>query len=299
MSDHLRVRNELVATSEQLDKVLHELLPQLNGSREDRLFDAMRYATLSNGKRIRPFLTIHIANIFGVNQQCSLRVAAAMELIHSYSLVHDDLPAIDNDDLRRGLPSCHKKFDEATAILAGDALLTYAFEILSDPLTHIDPLIRIDLVRSTAEASGHKGMIGGQMLDLLSEHQDISPEDRIHLQKLKTGELIATSCEAGAILGKASSSQRSAIRAYGYNIGMIFQIIDDILDLEGTSDTVGKTVGKDNALGKATLVSSWGLDECRNHIEKLAQHAISHLESIGYYEGILKDIVFFLIDRDH
>lgn len=298
MYNHARLEQELTNVSRQLTTILDDLLPNPAGHREDPLFEAMRYATLSNGKRIRPFLTVHTAMLFGVNRECALRSAAAIEMIHSYSLVHDDLPAIDNDDLRRGVPSCHKKFGEATAILAGDALLTYAFEILAAPETHQDPTVRIELIRATSQAAGHHGMVGGQMMDLLSEKQELSDAEIVRLQRMKTGELFATSCESGAILGKANPNLRAALRAYAHNIGLAFQITDDILDISGTRSITGKEVGKDQQAGKATLVSLWGVDKCRHHAETLANQAITHLSNFDGRADILRDVALFLVTRD-
>jgi len=298
MYNQVRLEQELTAISQQLSAVLDSLLPRAAGHREDRLFEAMRYASLSNGKRIRPFLTVHVATLFGVARESALRVAAAIELIHSYSLVHDDLPAIDNDDLRRGSPSCHKKFDEATAILAGDALLTYAFEVLVGPQTHQDPSVLVELVRSMAKAAGCHGMVGGQMMDLLSENQELSAAEIVRLQRMKTGELFAMSCEAGAILGKAAHNARAALKAYAYNIGLAFQITDDILDVSGTREVTGKEVGKDHKVGKATLISSWGIDKCRDHTENLANQAITHLAYFDERADVLRDMAWFLVARD-
>jgi len=202
---------------------------------EARVYDAMRYSALAPGKRLRPFLVLASANLFGVALRCALQVAAAVEMVHAYSLVHDDLPAMDNSDLRRGRPTCHKQFDEATAVLAGDGLLTAAFEVLAHPDTHGDPAVRCELVSELATAAGAAGMVGGQMIDLIAEHQNLDIGAITRLQRMKTGALIAFSCEAGAILAKAPSELRTALRGYAHDLGLAFQIADDLLDVEGSA----------------------------------------------------------------
>jgi farnesyl diphosphate synthase len=264
---------------------------------EQKLFNAMRYAVLSGGKRLRPFLVLSSAKIFGVSEDCALRAAAAVECIHCYSLVHDDLPAMDNSDLRRGRPTVHKEFDEATAILAGDALLTLAFEILTDPRTHEDPQVRCKLVTALAKASGAHGMVGGQTLDLIAETTQLDIGAITRLQRMKTGELIAFSTEAGAILGKASVQHHNALRAYAHDLGLAFQIIDDLLDAEGTEGETGKSVGRDAKAGKATFVTVLGADRARNQARLLSEQAIQHL---GVFDGRakhLEDVARFVVDR--
>ncbi|MBL4721575.1 MAG: polyprenyl synthetase family protein, partial [Alphaproteobacteria bacterium] len=216
---------------------------------EAQLFEAMRYSALGGGKRFRPFLTSQCAGLFGVNPQNAVRAGAAIELIHCYSLVHDDLPAMDDDDLRRGKPTVHKEFDEATAILAGDALLTLAFEVMAHPSTHELASIRTELVIGLAKAAGGHGMVGGQMIDLAAEKVSLNIGGITRLQQLKTGAMIAFSCEAGAILGRASTKCRDALRGYAHDLGLAFQIADDLLDVEGTVAETGKAVGKDEAAG--------------------------------------------------
>src|SRR5690606_16985799 len=252
----------LTETAAAVGVVLDRLLPTSEGP-EARLFEAMRYATLNGGKRLRPFLVIAGADLFDVPRDRSLRAAAAVELIHCYSLVHDDLPAMDDDDLRRGRPTCHIQFDEATAILAGDALLTLAFEVLADPATHPDPAIRVALVGALAAAAGGEGMVGGQMFDLVAEGRTLDLDQITRLQGLKTGRLIKVSCAAGAILGGANSEARDALDAYAQDLGLAFQIADDLLDVEGSEAEVGKKVGKDADAGKATFVSLLGVAEAR------------------------------------
>src|SRR5215475_4011494 len=260
-----------------VEVALEALLPPPEGA-EARLADAMRYATLGGGKRLRAFLVMEGAGLFAVSQTCAARVAASVEMLHAYSLVHDDLPAMDDDDLRRGKPSTHKAFDEATAILAGDALQTRAFEVLAEPDTHSNPDARCELVAGLGAASGARGMAGGQMIDLLAEGQQLTAEQIIRLQALKTGRLIQFSAEAGAILGRASGQQRHVLAAYGRDLGAAFQIADDLLDAEGTAEETGKATGKDAAAGKATLVAVLGLDRARAQAEVLAAQAARHLD---------------------
>jgi farnesyl diphosphate synthase len=275
---------------------LNRILPKSDFP-ESKLFDAMRYGALSGGKRLRPFLVMSSAQIFGVGNECALRAAAAVECIHCYSLIHDDLPAMDNSDLRRGQPTVHKKYDDATAILAGDALLTLAFEILADPRTHEDPQVRCRLVTALAKASGVHGMVGGQMLDLIAETTQLDIGAITRLQRLKTGELIAFSAEAGAILGKASVQHHNALRAYAHDLGLAFQIIDDLLDAEGTEAETGKSVGRDAKAGKATFVTVLGADRARNQAKLLSEQAIRHLSVFQGRAQHLEDVARFVVDR--
>jgi len=275
---------------------LDSLLPVPEAA-EARLVEAMRYAVLNGGKRLRAFLVMETAKLFTVNTTCAARVAAAVEMLHAYSLVHDDLPAMDDDDLRRGKPSCHKAFDEATAILAGDALQTRAFEVLAEEDTHADPEARCELVTSLAYASGARGMAGGQMIDMLAEGKALSGPEITRLQALKTGRLIQFSAEAGAILGRAPQAQRHFIAAYGRELGGAFQIYDDVLDEAGSADELGKTAGKDAAQGKATMVSILGLDRARAQAEHLADQAAAHLESFGDRADLLRQLARFTVTR--
>lgn len=281
-----------------MERTLDDLIPTGAG-RESRLFDAMRYACLAGGKRLRPFLLVATADMFGVDRVRSLRAAAAIEFVHCYSLVHDDLPAMDDDDLRRGRPTCHIEFDEATAILAGDALQTLAFEVLADPATHPDPAVRSDLVLALATGAGATGMVGGQMFDLEAEkHGDtFGLADVERLQQMKTGRLIAYGCKAGGILGQADAAQRTALDAYAADLGLAFQIADDILDAEGDEAEVGKKVGKDAEAGKATFVSLLGLDEAKNRARDLTLQATSHLDLFGTDADLLRDVARFVVDR--
>ena len=256
-------------------------------ARPKRLLDAMRYASLGGGKRFRPFLVVESAALFDVPREQGLLAGAALECIHCYSLVHDDLPAMDNDDLRRGRPTAHKAFDEATAILAGDALLTFAFDILSRPQVHPDAGVRSELVNLLARASGIGGMAGGQMLDLAAEGRfegapkNFSEDDVRVLQAMKTGALLRFGCIAGARLGRASASQREALDRYGVAIGRAFQIADDLLDVEGDAATVGKSTGKDAAAGKATMVRILGVAGAKAKLAELVAESEAALAPFG------------------
>ena len=224
-------KQHMLAAAEDIEGALLRLMPQADGM-EEQVMAAMRYALMAGGKRIRPFLVLCSASLFGVDRDFALRVAAAVECAHTYSLVHDDLPCMDDADLRRGKPSLHKKFDEATAVLAGDALLTLCFEILASPETHADPKVRCELMASLSRALGAQGMVGGQMIDLLAEERSLNEGEIIRLQRLKTGALIAFSAEAGAIMGKAADVSRQALHGYAHDLGLAFQIVDDLLDVE-------------------------------------------------------------------
>ncbi|HXO91775.1 MAG TPA: farnesyl diphosphate synthase [Stellaceae bacterium] len=264
---------------------------------EARVYEAMRYAALAPGKRMRPFLVLAGARLFGVARRCALQVAAAVEMVHAYSLVHDDLPAMDNSDLRRGRPTCHKEFDEATAVLAGDGLLTAAFGALADPDTHGDPGVRCELVAALAAAAGAAGMVGGQMIDLIAEHQSLDIGAITRLQRMKTGALIAFSCEAGAILAKVPSEPRSALRGYAHDLGLAFQIADDLLDVEGSEVETGKPVGADAVAGKATFVSILGVARARAQAELLVRQAVAHLDLFEQRAELLREAARFVITR--
>ncbi len=270
----------ITATAEAVNDFLGSVLPDPTGP-ERRLYEALRYGTLGGGKRLRPFLVSETARLLGVDPRRALRAGAAVELVHSYSLIHDDLPAMDDDDLRRGQPSCHVAFDEATAILAGDALLTLAFEVLANPETHADAAVRCDLVGGLARAAGAIGMVGGQMIDLTSENIVADAALISRLERMKTGALIAFSCEAGAILAVASAEDRATLRDFGFELGLAFQIVDDLLDVVGDETALGKTVGKDAAAGKATFVSTLGADGARREALALVDRAASRLAPFG------------------
>lgn len=288
---------EMSQAAKAVSDALDRLLPKTDFP-ESRLFEAMRYSALSGGKRLRPFLVLNSAKIFGVADDCAIRAAAALECIHCYSLIHDDLPAMDNSDLRRGQPTVHKQYDEATAILAGDALLTIAFEIAADPRTHEDPQVRCKLVTAMAKASGANGMVGGQMLDLMAEKTPFDIGAITRLQRMKTGELIACSTEAGAILGKASTQHHNALRAYAHDLGLAFQIVDDLLDAEGTEAETGKSVGRDAQAGKATFVTVLGLERARNQARLLCDQAVQHLSVFEGRAKCLEDVARFVVDRN-
>jgi len=283
-------------TAELIAGSIGDFLPQ-NDRAEARLLEAMRYGCLGGGKRLRPLLVMQSASLFGVAKSCALRVATAVEFIHCYSLIHDDLPAMDDSDLRRGRPTVHKQFDEATAILAGDGLLTLGFEVLADPATHEDPNVRCQLVAALAAAAGPNGMVGGQMLDLVGEDKQFDATSITRLQRLKTGELIAFSCEAGAILGRASPPQRHALRAYAHDLGLAFQMADDILDATGSEQDTGKSVGQDAAAGKSTFVSILGLEQARAQAEMLAVQAAEHLDIFQDRAEILRQLARYVVER--
>ena len=286
----------IAASAAAVDAMLETVLPRPHGP-QARVQEAMRYATFAGGKRLRPFLVLHSARLFGVDDSCSLRVGAAIEALHTYSLVHDDLPCMDDDDLRRGRPTTHIAFDEMTAVLAGDALLTIAFEILADPRTHLDAGVRVALVARLAEASGHDGMIGGQVIDMLAS-KAFSIDDIVNLQRLKTGQLFEFSCEAGPILGQASSEDRDRLRAYAREMGVVFQITDDLLDVTSTAEKTGKAVGKDADMGKATLVTLLGIDGARAEARRRADAAIAALGPHAAKSPELSGLPLFLLDRE-
>lgn len=270
----------------------HEFVP-------DRLGEAMRHAVLGGGKRLRPFLVLETARICGLADQAALNAAAALECVHCYSLVHDDLPAMDDDDMRRGRPTVHKAFDEATAILAGDALLTLAFEIVTDPATHPDAAVRSELALKLARGSGRAGMAGGQMLDLLAPGQELGEAEILRLQSMKTGRLIHFACEAGAILAGAGEVQRRALTDYGEALGLAFQLADDLLDVEGDMALVGKALAKDQEAGKATLVSLIGVDAARKRLCEMEARAIDALAPFGAAAGTLAAAAHFVSNRKH
>jgi farnesyl diphosphate synthase len=301
--DHLnQIAKDTDALLDQLlaaAPVKHEL------GRPQRLLEAMRYASLGAGKRFRPFLVVESAALFGVPRQQALSVGAALECVHCYSLVHDDLPAMDNDALRRGRPTVHKAFDEATAILAGDGLLTFAFDILSRPETHPSAAVRIDLVTALARASGLGGMAGGQMLDLAAEGrfdggrvQRLGETEIVTLQAMKTGALLSFGCRSGGILGEAPPDKRAALERYGSAVGRAFQIADDLLDVEGDPALVGKQTGKDAEAGKATMVGILGIEGAKARLRGLVDEAASALAPFGSAGSILIDAARFVAERE-
>jgi farnesyl diphosphate synthase len=286
----------MAETGRLINQAIEDLLPEVAGD-ENRVIQAMRYSCLAGGKRLRPLLVLETSKLFGVAQSCAVRGAAAIEFVHCYSLIHDDLPAMDDSDLRRGRPTSHKQFDEATAILAGDALLTMAFEILAHPATHEDPNIRCQLVTALATGAGAAGMVGGQMLDLMGENKTLDAAGIARLQRLKTGELISFSCEAGAILGRASPPQRAALKAYAHDLGLAFQMADDILDATGSEEDTGKSVGQDAAAGKSTFVSILGLEQAKEQAAMIAAQAAKHLDIFEDRAGTLRELAQYVVER--
>jgi farnesyl diphosphate synthase len=289
------------ATEQMLDRLLSsEALPG-ETYRPPRFVEALRYATLGGGKRLRPFLMVETARLFGVENEGVLRAAAALEMIHCYSLVHDDLPALDNDDLRRGRPTTHKAYDEATAILVGDGLLTYAFDVTADPATHADPAVRAELVLALARGAGLGGMVGGQVLDIEAEQakEPHTAEAVIKLQSMKTGALLLYAVRAGAILGQADAQAKKALAHYGHAIGAAFQVADDILDVEADEAALGKRAGKDADRNKATLVAALGLEAARERRDRLAAEAMAALDAFvpGDKAAILKEAARFAVSR--
>jgi len=286
-----------------LDRLLGPATLKDERARPQRLMDAMRHVSLAGGKRLRPFLVVETAALFKTKREQALMVGAALEFVHCYSLAHDDLPAMDNDDLRRGRPTAHKAFDEATAILAGDGLLTLAFDILARPETHPNPAVRSDLVLALARMAGLGGMVGGQMLDLAAEGrfdgktQKLGAVEVRLLQTMKTGALLRFGCLAGAILGEATPAQRDALDLYGSVLGEAFQIADDLLDVEGDAATVGKATGKDAAVGKGTFVSVLGLDQAKARLKTLVTGAEQALGPFGRDGDVLKMAARFVAER--
>jgi farnesyl diphosphate synthase len=280
-----------------LERLLDDRARNGEIARPKGLMAAMRHGVLNGGKRLRPFLLMESAALFAADKESALRVAAALECIHCYSLVHDDLPAMDDDDLRRGQPTVHKAFDEATAILAGDSLLTYAFEIIASEETTLPSQTRVTLVAALARAAGHGGMAGGQMLDLSAETRKPDESGIITLQAMKTGALIRFACEAGAIIGNAVPEDRERLAEYGSAIGLAFQLADDLLDVTSDAAAMGKATGKDAAAGKATLVSLHGVDWTRKQLRGLVEQAEMLLEPFGAEAALLKQAARFIADR--
>ena len=280
----------------EVDKTTKSLLPSGKGI-EKKLFEAISYSILSSGKRLRPFLVIQSSKLFDVDEKNALRVASSLEMIHAYSLIHDDLPSMDNDILRRGLPTTHKKYNEATAILAGDSLLTLSFEVLSDSLTHNDPKIRCELIYELSKAAGAYGMVAGQMMDLEAENKKLSIGIITRIQRLKTGALIAFSCNAGAILGRAEKKHKFALQGYAHDIGLAYQIRDDLLDVTSTTKKLGKKVDKDKKAGKKNFVSILGKDRAKKQLEFLSNQAIKHLVVFDHKADLLREVARFIVER--
>jgi farnesyl diphosphate synthase len=292
----------LAPALERIRAEIDDLLGALLASPPDpraRLFEAMRYAAIGGGKRLRPLLVVAACSLFHADRERALRVGAAVECVHVYSLIHDDLPAMDDDDLRRGKPTVHKAYDEATAILAGDSLHALAFAILADEATHEDPFVRAELVAALAAAAGPAGMAGGQMMDLAAAGASLDIAAVTRLQQLKTGALIGFCLEAGAIMGRVPPEGRSRLRGYARDVGLAFQIADDLLDEEGEEEKTGKKVGKDRAKGKETFVSLLGRERARRQAELLVAQATEYLQSYGEEADLLRAIARFAIERDH
>jgi farnesyl diphosphate synthase len=288
----------LEQVSAEIDRLFGLLLAVPSDPRA-RLYEAMRHAAIGGGKRLRPLLVTAACGLFHVDRQRALRVGVAVECIHVYSLIHDDLPSMDDDDLRRGKPTVHRAFDEATAILAGDSLHALAFEVLADEATHEDPFVRAELVAELAKAAGPAGMAGGQMMDLMAEQMSLDLSAVTRLQQLKTGALIGFCLEAGAIMGRLPIEGRRPLRGYARDLGLAFQITDDLLDVEGEEARTGKRVGKDEAAGKETFVSLLGIERARQQADLLVSQAIQHLQAFGAEADLLRAIARFAVERDH
>ncbi|HZV19657.1 MAG TPA: farnesyl diphosphate synthase [Sphingobium sp.] len=293
-----RLDEAMATIADAIDRQFDQLLTSPDDLRT-RLYAAMRHAAIGGGKRMRPLIVKASCDLFNVGFESALRTGLAVECIHVYSLIHDDLPAMDDDDLRRGKPTVHRAYDEATAILAGDCLHDLAFSVLVDERTHPDPFARCDLIRALAQASGPMGMAGGQMMDLTAETTPFDLPTVTRMQQLKTGALIAFSAESGAILARVPEEKRVGLRGYARDLGLAFQIADDLLDVEGDAEVTGKAVGKDEAAGKATFVSLIGRDQAREQAELLVEQAKAHLRGFGNEADLLRDIADFAIRRTH
>ncbi len=291
------LETDLKNAQKEVNKTIKSLLPIGKGT-EKKLFEAINYSILSTGKRLRPFLVIQSSKLFDVDEKNALRVASSIEMIHAYSLIHDDLPSMDNDVLRRGLPTTHKKYNEATAFLAVYSLLTLSFEFLSDNLTNNDPKIRCELIYELAKAAGANGMVAGQMMDLEAENKKLSIGIITRIQRLKTGALIAFSCNSGAILGRAEKKDRFALQGYAHDIGLAYQIRDDLLDVTSTTKKLGKKVNKDKRAGKKNFVSILGKDRAKKQLEFLANQAIKHLETFDEKADLLREVARFIVERN-
>lgn len=287
----------IVRIQREVDSLFEALLP-VPGDARARLFEAVRYAAIGGGKRLRPLLLAATAEMYGVDRNAAVRAGLALESIHVYSLIHDDLPCMDDDDLRHGKPTLHRQFDEATAVLAGDTLQCFAFEVLADPATSGDPFVRIELVQTLAQASGASGMAGGQMMDIVAETSDFDLPTVTRLQQLKTGALLSAAVEMGAILGKVPVEGRTHLRGYARDIGLAFQIADDLLDHEGDQEAAGKALRKDAKAGKQTFVSLLGPERARTQARALVDQAIGHLAQHGEEAELLRAVARFIVERD-
>ncbi len=291
------LNDALSRIQQEIDAGFDDALPVPRDSRA-RLVEAMRYAAIDGGKRVRPLLLAATADMFGVDRAAAIRAGCAVEAIHVYSLIHDDLPCMDDDDLRHGRATLHRQYDEATAVLAGDALHALAFELLSDIRISGDPFIRADLIATLATASGMGGMAGGQMMDMAAQDEDYDLQAITRLQQMKTGALLAASVEMGAILGKIPDEGRGNLRNYARDIGLAFQIADDLLDVEGNATRAGKALRKDDAQGKQTFVTLMGVDGARNQARALADQAVGHLAGYGPDAALLNALAQFIVERD-
>ena len=294
---HIGLKPALERVASEIDRHFDMLLAVPDDPRA-RLFAAMRHAAIGGGKRMRPLLVCAACDLFHVDRAAALRVATAIECIHVYSLIHDDLPCMDDDDIRRGRPTVHVEYDEATAVLAGDSLHALAFELLADEATNADPFVRIELVAELAKASGPSGMAGGQAMDLAAETQVFDLSTVTRLQQLKTGALIGFCLEAAAIMGHVQPEGRTRLRGYARDIGLAFQIADDLLDVEGDPQTVGKPLHKDATAGKATFVSLLGVERARRQAEMLVDQAIAHLSAFGPEANLLRAVARYIVERD-
>jgi farnesyl diphosphate synthase len=288
----------LTEIADRVTVALDQLIPPAQGPEAD-LMRAMRHSALANGKRMRPFYLIETGAMFEAPEKSLLRAAAALECVHSYSLIHDDLPCMDDDDFRRGQPTVHKAFDEATAVLAGDALLTLAFKILANRETHQDAHIRLKLLERLADSSGALGMVGGQMIDMLETESPRDLNTITRMQRLKTGALISYSVEAGAIIGGAGEAERHALHGFAHDLGLAYQISDDLLDATGNEAEVGKPLRTDETAGKANFVTLMGVDQARERVRLLAAQAKEHLAIFRNRANILLQSVDFVLDRKH
>lgn len=290
------LETRLKEAAERIQVALDALLPRAQGS-EARLMEAMRYAALAGGKRLRPFFTLEAGRMFDADEGPLLRAGVAIECVHTYSLIHDDLPCMDDDDLRRGKPTTHRAFDEATALLAGDALLTFAFELLAEPATHHDPQMRCLLIAGLAKAAGPGGMVAGQIADMAGADIGSDLIAVTRMNRLKTGALINFSIDAGALLGCASDAERTALNRYAHDVGLAFQMVDDLLDAEGAERDTGKAVGKDAERGKVNFVTVLGADATRERVGLLAAQAKRHLSLFGPRARVLAEAVDFIVER--
>jgi farnesyl diphosphate synthase len=288
--------DRLKEAADRVNVALDALLPREQGS-ESRLINAIRYAALDGGKRLRPFFTLEVGRMFDADEAALLRAAVAVECVHTYSLIHDDLPCMDDDDLRRGRPTLHRQYDEATALLAGDALLTFAFEVLADPASHSDPQMRCKLIAALARAAGAQGMVAGQAADMAGADTGSDLIGVTRMNRQKTGALINFSVDAGALIAIASEAEKTALSRYAHDIGLAFQMVDDLLDAEGVIRDTGKAVGKDKGRGKVNFVTVLGAEATRERIGMLASQAKQHVAMFGPRASVLREAVDFVVER--